>query len=469
LWRFLWQFVAGGFSEDDVPTQSNSFRIGRVSGYRRGRVWYLYYHEAGRRRRPRVGPGLTDARRLAAQINGQLEVGAPSALGFDPISIPDLQSRWLEYHEQVARSSVQTIHRYRTATDHLLRFLAQCPVRHAGAFQAGHAEAFVGYLRAIRVSPNGCPKTAKRPLMDKGVRFILECCRALFNYAAKRRHLSPYAENPFKVLAIDRIPVETARPVRLLTADQERAFVAACDEWQFPVFLTLMLTGLRPGELCHLLLPDDLDLDAAVVRVRNKPELGWQVKTRTQREVPLVPELVTVLRSLVAGYSAGPVFRRRGWTPARCRFDAPTPADIAGELARRTADAQAAGGPVGRAGRLRLARGLWWDLGAVREDRVRLEFIRVVESIGLANHTAPKVLRHQFATILQEGRVDPLVRNVLMGHAMAGERSPGHGLGMTAVYTHTRPQTIRDQLQLALAGRPAVMAARARLGLKLLR
>jgi hypothetical protein len=39
--------------------------------------------------------------------------------------------------------------------------------------------------------------------MDKGLRFILECCRTLFNYAAKRRRLSPYAENPFAVLEID--------------------------------------------------------------------------------------------------------------------------------------------------------------------------------------------------------------------------------------------------------------------------
>jgi hypothetical protein len=32
--------------------------------------------------------------------------------------------------------------------------------------------------------------------------------------------------------------------------------------------------------LVHLLLPDDLDLDAGCLHVRNKPELGWQVKTR---------------------------------------------------------------------------------------------------------------------------------------------------------------------------------------------
>ena len=50
----------------------------------------------------------------------------------------------------------------------------------------------------------------------------------------------------------------------------------------------MLLTGLRPGELTHLLLPDDLDLSASVLRVRNKPRLGWQVKTRNEREIPLV-------------------------------------------------------------------------------------------------------------------------------------------------------------------------------------
>src|SRR5436305_1214985 len=83
-------------------------------------------------------------------------------------------------------------------------------------------------------------------------------------------------------------------PIELLTPDQERALLGACDDWQFPVFLTLLLTGLRPGELCHLLLPDDLDLNAGVIRVRNKPRLGRQVKTRNQWDVPLVHTLVDV-------------------------------------------------------------------------------------------------------------------------------------------------------------------------------
>jgi integrase len=436
------------------------FRVGKVTAYLRGHVWYLCYFEHGKRHRPRVGTDRDAARQLAAQINGQLATGAPAALSFEPIPVAELRTRWLEHHEQVLRSSVGSITRYRTATDHLLRYLELHPVRHASLFQASHAEAFVRHLRAIRVSPNGHPNTAKRPLLDKGVRYVLECCRALFNFAAKRRHLSPYAENPFAVLDLDRIPVETRRTVELFSSEQEHAFLAACDDWQLPVFATLLLTGLRPGELCHLLLPDDLDLESGILRVRNKPRLGWQVKTRNQRDIPLMPELTAALRRHLSGRKEGPVFRRRLWGEARCPFDA-TPLAAERELDRRVAAKEAVSGvPVTRADRNRLARRLWREMGVVREDRVRLEFIRVASEIGLSDQTAPKIFRHQFATALQEGRVDPLVRNLLMGHAAAGERSAGHGLGMTAMYTHTRPETIREQLVAALAERPAALAAR---------
>jgi hypothetical protein len=46
-----------------------------------------------------------------------------------------------------------------------------------------------------------------------------------------------------------------------------------------------------------------------------------------------------------------------------------------------------------------------------------------------------------------------------MGHAAAGARTAGHGLGMTAVYSHSRPETVRRQLEEALGGRPAVAVA----------
>jgi hypothetical protein len=57
--------------------------------------------------------------------------------------IPQLRELWLEHHEHVRRSSLQTVRWYRTATEHLIRFLEQRPVRTAAQFQIGHAEAFV--------------------------------------------------------------------------------------------------------------------------------------------------------------------------------------------------------------------------------------------------------------------------------------------------------------------------------------
>lgn len=73
--------------------KGSEFRVGRVKGYVRGRVWYLCYFEQGKRRRPRVGPDLEAARQLADQINGQLETGAPSALSHENIGIPQLRDR----------------------------------------------------------------------------------------------------------------------------------------------------------------------------------------------------------------------------------------------------------------------------------------------------------------------------------------------------------------------------------------
>jgi integrase len=445
-------------------SHASSFRVGKVSGYRRGQVWYLCYHENGRRRRPRVGPDKAAARQLAAQINGQLETGAPAALSFEPVTLPELRTRWLDHHEQVLRSSVQSIHRYRTATEHLFRFLTTTPLKMAAQFQTRHAEAFVRYLRTVSVSPNGHPNTPKRPLLDKGVHFVLECCRAMFNFAAKGRHLPPYAENPFTVLEIDRIPIETARRIELLNDDHLHAFLQACDDWQIPLFSTLLLTGLRPGELCHLLLPDDLDFESGLIRVRNKPQLGWQVKTRSQRDVPILPELGTILRGRLNGRVTGPVFRRRA--PGSChRLQGQTTPQLERELESCIAAwIGVNGGTCPRAIRGNLAGRIWREAGALSEDRVRIEFIRICRSIGLELQSAPKVFRHQFATILQEGRVDPLIRNLLMGHTSPDQRSAGHGLGMTAVYTHTRPETIRNQLGEAFRARPWMESIRLRIG-----
>ena len=199
------------------PRRTTSFRVGKVRVLLRGRVWYPYYHEYGKRHQPRVGPDKDQARQMAAEINAQLEIGAPSALGFEPISIPELRQRWLDHHENVRRSSLRTINRYRTATQHLLDFLRDArPLKRVSDLRPCHAEEFIGYLRRRKVAPNGYRHARKRPLRDAGVKYILETCSTLFNYAQRHRHLPPYAENPFRTIEVSRMPVEDSRPVAVL-------------------------------------------------------------------------------------------------------------------------------------------------------------------------------------------------------------------------------------------------------------
>ena len=112
--------------------------------------------------------------------------------------------------------------------------------------------------------------------------------------------------------------------------------------------------------------------------------------------------------------------------------------------------------------RFEVAKTIWRDLGALKEDWVRKEFMQLTTAIGLSEVTAPKTCRHTFATSLQEANVDPLIRNQLMGHAPAATGMGGSGLGMTAVYTHTRPEIKRRQLEAAFAEQDAMLYAQQR-------
>jgi integrase len=68
--------------------------------------------------------------------------------------------------------------------------------------------------------------------------------------------------------------------------------------------------------------------------------------------------------------------------------------------------------------------------------------------MGLTGATYPKSWRHTFATLLQDANVDPLIRQQTLGHQPG---SPGAGaLGMTTVYTHSRPETQRREILRAL-------------------
>jgi len=203
-------------------------RVGRVSYYLHHGGWHLYYQEEGESVRKRVADTEEAAPQIAAQVNAQLAASLPTAFSFTPIDLPELRRRFLEYHENVLRSSLATVRRYRSATQHL------------------------------------------------------ETCRSMYAYAARKRHLPPYADNPFAGLGGKRFKVEDAKPIYVFDEGTEANFLSNADDWSFPIHFVLAKTGMRPGELIHLLM-EDLDLAAGWLRISNIPDRKRRSERSSER------------------------------------------------------------------------------------------------------------------------------------------------------------------------------------------
>ena len=418
---------------------SPRFRVGKVSVYEHHSAWWVYYRDSSGPHRKKVANNREQAEQVAARINGQLTNNEPTLVSFTPIELATLRQQFLDYHEHVLHSSVATLKRYRSATEHLEKFAQTLP-RLPQAHEV-RVEAFATYLRTIHVAANGHANSDKRKLLTKGVQYILETCRSMYTFAIKRRHLPPYVGNPFTELPLDKMKIEDAKPIFVFNAQTEYRFLKSSSGWGFPIFFTFAKTGMRVGELIHLLI-EDVDLDAGWLHVRNKIELGWRIKTGQERIIPLIAEVVGVLRQVIGKRISGPVFLRdqlQGRTPM-----------ISGQRRELESILKERRGKVdkvlSRTEESLLAKKLWLDAGACKPDQIRKVFIRSMTSIGHPESTCPKSWRHTFATLLQDANVDPLIRQQVMGH----QPSLGSGLGMTANYTHTRPETLREQVEQAL-------------------
>ncbi len=184
---------------------SPRFRVGKVSVYEHHGAWWVYYRDDAGPHRKKVGTTRDQAAEVAARVNSQLASNEPTLLTFTSISIVELRKQFLDSHEHVLHSSVGTLKRYRSATQHLEDFVKTLP-KPPQAHEI-KVEAFASYLRKIEVAPNGHKNTTKRKLLTKGVQYVLETCRTMCTSAVKRRHLPPYAANPFSELPLDKMKV----------------------------------------------------------------------------------------------------------------------------------------------------------------------------------------------------------------------------------------------------------------------
>ena len=294
---------------------------------------------------------------------------------FTPLTVGGLREEFLRFHEQVRRSSVATIRRYQTATQHLVDYVATLK----GEVQAHQlaVAGFVGFLRSREVAPNGHPKSQRRRLRDQGVQFILETCRSLYAYAERSRHLPPYFGNPFGNLQLDRMRIEDSKAIFVFDADSELTVLRAAQGTERWLHFILAKTGLRSGELCRSLI-EELDLAGGWLQVRNKAELGWRTKTRNERSIPLIAEVVAVLRRVIGDRTAGPVFLRLKFDVAKSSLANRNRQQLAKAVEQRVSQATAASSQeLSRQKQLLIAQTVWRDAGALDPDHVRNSFIKV--------------------------------------------------------------------------------------------
>jgi hypothetical protein len=119
-----------------------------------------------------------DAARLAAERNAELVGGqVTTAPTFEPITVAELRRRFLDQHEHVLCSSLATVNRYRTATAYLETFA----VNGGRSLPADRvvADPFLRWLRRPQIAPNGHPSSRRRPLRERGTRFILNTSTSL--------------------------------------------------------------------------------------------------------------------------------------------------------------------------------------------------------------------------------------------------------------------------------------------------
>jgi site-specific recombinase XerD len=128
----------------------------------------------------------------------------------------------------------------------------------------------------------------KARISPRTINYELRVLFTFFAWAIKRNHLF---SNPVALVERFRLPKRVLP--KFLTADQLKKFFGACDEDDRRLFMSILLTGMRKGEVEHLTW-SDISFELGVIFIREKPEFGWKPKT-DERLIPISPMLHELL------------------------------------------------------------------------------------------------------------------------------------------------------------------------------
>lgn len=253
----------------------------RVRIYRRRHYYMLQWWDRAEKRTlsHRIDGDLIEAVAAARKIDEKLARHRTAGIKSEKVTFHGAAQKFvadLERRADAGEIDPITISRYASALKHLLAFAEQPHVArrwpYVGRIDRDFQLALAAYLQCVQIAPNGHPNARRRPL--KGHNYILDVTRALLEWACdpQRGGLLPGDfRNPF---------ARRTKESRTFAADllQEPDIsvpmavdlVSACDDFQLAIFATLLLYGLRPGELGWVFRED---LEQGWLRVRCHVEL----------------------------------------------------------------------------------------------------------------------------------------------------------------------------------------------------
>jgi integrase len=294
-------------------------RVGsRYAWDKRAGHYFLEWWEGRDRRRQLAGQTPSQAleaqRRKRNELIGELVSGGkqirPAVEKGEPTRIADGIELFANHIKVHSPAKPRTLERYREVLAHFQRILGK--KKYVEAVGRSDIDDYK-IERSCEVVGD-----ERRPVSPATINFEVNVLRTFFYYLIRERGLA--IENPcarFKPLRAEKERLKR-RPPTYSRAELGRLF-AACDQEERAMFATLLLTGLRKEELAHLGW-DDLDLKKAVVRVRAKD--NFVPKDYEERENPIPPDLVEILRKLPR--TPAWVFASRNGKRLGRKRDAPT-------------------------------------------------------------------------------------------------------------------------------------------------
>lgn len=131
-------------------------------------------------------------------------------------------------------------------------------------------------------------KRLRRIVTQRTVNYELQALHTFYKWAVARNYLFV---NPVSTVERFRIPKRSLP--KFLTTDQLRKLLAACNEWERRLFTTILMTGMRKGEVAHLMW-SDINFELNIIFIQEKPEWAWKPKT-DERVIPISPPLRELL------------------------------------------------------------------------------------------------------------------------------------------------------------------------------